>query len=246
MLKQLFSVLALVASSAALAAGGPAVTLDKAPIDLHDKESLQRGAKMFQNYCLGCHQMEYQRYSRTFRDLGIPDEVGMQELAFGANKVGDFIKNSAPKADLARWFGAPPPDLTNVARVRGPDWLYTYLRSFYADPSRPFGVNNAVFPLVGMPHVLQELQGVPTKKYETRLVDGVSTEVYVGIVADESGELSPEEYDRAVADLVNYLEYTGEPSKLESRSLGIKVMIFLLIFFVLAFLLKKEYWKDVH
>jgi ubiquinol-cytochrome c reductase cytochrome c1 subunit len=246
MLKQLFSVLALVASSAALAAGGHVVHLDKAPIDLHDKESLQRGAKMFQNYCLGCHQMEYQRYSRTFRDLGIPDDIGMQELAFGANKVGDFIKNSAPKTDLARWFGAAPPDLTNVARVRGPDWLYTYLRSFYADPSRPFGVNNEVFPLVGMPHVLQELQGVPTKKYETRLVDGVSTEVYVGIVADESGELSPEEYDRAVADLVNYLEYTGEPSKLESRSLGIKVMIFLLIFFVLAFLLKKEYWKDVH
>lgn len=246
MLKQLFSVLALVASSAALAAGGPAVKLDKAPIDLHDKESLQRGAKMFQNYCLGCHQMEYQRYSRTFRDLGIPDDIGMQELAFGANKVGDFIKNSAPKTDLARWFGAAPPDLTNVARVRGPDWLYTYLRSFYADPSRPFGVNNEVFPLVGMPHVLQELQGVPTKKYETRLVDGVSKEVYVGIVADESGELSPEEYDRAVADLVNYLEYTGEPSKLESQSLGIKVMIFLLIFFVLAFLLKKEYWKDVH
>ncbi len=246
MLKQLFSVLALVASSAAFAAGGHAVHLDKAPIDLHDKESLQRGAKMFQNYCLGCHQMEYQRYSRTFRDLGIPDEVGMQELAFTANKVGDFIKNAAPKADLARWFGAPPPDLTNVARVRGPDWLYTYLRSFYVDPTRPFGVNNEVFPLVGMPHVLQELQGVPSKKYETRLVDGESKEVYVGIVADESGELSPEEYDRAVADLVNYLEYTGEPSKLESRSLGIKVMIFLLIFFVLAFLLKKEYWKDVH
>lgn len=246
MLKQLFSVLAMVASSAAFAAGGHAVHLDKAPIDLHDKESLQRGAKMFQNYCLGCHQMEYQRYSRTFRDLGIPDEVGMQELAFTANKVGDFIKNAAPKADLARWFGAPPPDLTNVARVRGPDWLYTYLRSFYVDPTRPFGVNNEVFPLVGMPHVLQELQGVPSKKYETRLVDGESKEVYVGIVADESGELSPEEYDRAVADLVNYLEYTGEPSKLESRSLGIKVMIFLLIFFVLAFLLKKEYWKDVH
>ncbi len=246
MLKQLLSVLALVASSAALAAGGPAVHLDKAPIDLHDKESLQRGAKMFQNYCLGCHQMEYQRYSRTFRDLGIPEDVGMQELAFTANKVGDYIKNAAPKADLATWFGAPPPDLTNVARVRGPDWLYTYLRSFYADPSRPFGVNNDVFPLVGMPHVLQELQGVPHKKYETRLVDGVSKEVYVGIVADETGELSAEEYDRAVADLVNYLEYTGEPSKLESHSLGIKVMIFLLIFFVLAFLLKKEYWKDVH
>lgn len=245
MLKQLFSVLALVASSAALAAGGPAVKLDKAPIDLYNKESLQNGARLFQNYCLGCHQMEYQRYSRTFRDLGIPDEVGMETLAFGAKKVGDHIKNAAPKADLAKWFGAAPPDLTNVARVRGPDWIYTYLRSFYVDPTRPFGVNNTVFPLVGMPHVLQELQGIPYKRVETQMIDGVEHEVTI-IEADGTGELSKEEYDRAVADLVNYLEYTGEPSKLESHSLGIKVMIFLFIFFILAFLLKKEYWKDVH
>lgn len=245
MLKQLFSVLALVASSAALAAGGPAVKLDKAPIDLYNKESLQNGARLFQNYCLGCHQMEYQRYSRTFRDLGIPDEVGMETLAFGAKKVGDHIKNAAPKADLAKWFGAAPPDLTNVARVRGPDWIYTYLRSFYVDPTRPFGVNNTVFPLVGMPHVLQELQGIPYKRVETQMIDGVEHEVTI-IEADGTGEMSKEEYDRAVADLVNYLEYTGEPSKLESHSLGIKVMIFLFIFFILAFLLKKEYWKDVH
>ena len=193
MLKQLLAAVALVASSAALAASGHTVHLDKAPIDLTDKESLQRGARMFQNYCLGCHQMEYQRYSRTFRDLGIPDEVGMEQLAFTAKKVGDHIKNAAPKTDLAKWFGAAPPDLTNVARVRGPDWLYTYLRSFYADPSRPFGVNNDVFPMVGMPHVLQELQGLPYKAYETRLVDGESKQVYVGIKTDGTGELSTEE-----------------------------------------------------
>ena len=245
MMKNLFSVIALVASSWAMAAG-PAVHLDKAPIDLTDKASLQNGARLFQNYCLGCHQMQYQRYSRTFRDLDIPEDVGVENLMFTGKKVGDHIKNNMATKDAEKWFGAAPPDLTNVARVRGPDWLYTYLRSFYADPSRPFGVNNEVFPLVGMPHVLQELQGVPSKKYETRLVDGESKEVYVGIVADESGELSPEEYDRAVADLVNYMVYTGEPSKLESHSLGIKVLIFLLIFFVLAYLLKKEYWKDVH
>ena len=245
MLKQLFAAVALVTSTIALAAG-PAVPLDKAPIDLTDKESLQRGARMYQNYCLGCHQMEYQRYSRTFRDLGIPEELGMSELAFGAKKVGDHIKNAAPKAQLAAWFGAAPPDLTNVARVRGPDWLYTYLRTFYADPTRPFGVNNDVFPMVGMPHVLQELQGVPYKKYESRLVDGETKQEYVGIATDGSGELSTEEYDRAVADLVNYLEYSGEPTKLGAHSLGIKVLIFLFIFFILAFLLKKEYWKDVH
>jgi ubiquinol-cytochrome c reductase cytochrome c1 subunit len=146
---------------------------------------------------------------------------------------------------LARWFGAAPPDLTNVARVRGPDWIYTYLRTFYVDPTRPFGVNNEVFPLVGMPHVLQELQGIPTKVVETHVVDGVEHKV-TRFETDGSGELSTDEYDRAVADLVNYLEYTGEPTKLEAHSLGIKVMIFLVIFFIFAFLLKKEYWKDVH
>ena len=245
MMKNLFSVMALVASSWAMAAG-PAVPLDKAPIDLTDKASLQNGAKLFQNYCLGCHQMQYQRYSRTFRDLEIPEDVGMANLMFTGEKVGDHITNNMSAKDGEKWFGATPPDLTNVARVRGPDWLYTYLRSFYADPSRPFGVNNDVFPMVGMPHVLQELQGLPYKAYETRLVDGESKQVYVGIKTDGSGELSAEEYDRAVADLVNYLEYVGEPTKLESRELGVKVIVFLLIFFVLAYLLKKEYWRDVH
>lgn len=245
MIRKLLTALALVASSAAMAAGST-IPLDKAPIDLHDTESLQRGARTFQNYCLGCHQMQYQRYSRTFRDLGIPEDIGMETLAFGADKVGNFITNSAPKADLARWFGAAPPDLTNVARVRGPDWLYTYLRTFYVDASRPFGVNNKVFPMVGMPHVLQELQGVPYEATETRLIDGIPTEVSAGIKTDGSGELSTDEYDRVVADLVNYLEYTGEPSKLESHSLGIKVLIFLVVFFIFAFLLKKEYWRDVH
>lgn len=245
MMKKLLSAVALLASSLAMAAG-PSIPLDKAPIDLHDKASLQNGAKLFQNYCLGCHQMQYQRYSRTFRDLGIPEDIGMENLMFTGEKVGDHITNSMPGDYAANSFGVLPPDLTNVARVRGADWLYTYLRTFYVDDSRPFGVNNKVFPLVGMPHVLQELQGVPYQAYETRLVDGESKEVYVGIRTDGSGELSPEEYDRAVADLVNYMVYTGEPSKLESHSLGIKVLIFLLIFFVLAYLLKKEYWKDVH
>uniref|UniRef100_A0A486XQZ9 Ubiquinol cytochrome C oxidoreductase, cytochrome C1 subunit n=1 Tax=Rheinheimera sp. BAL341 TaxID=1708203 RepID=A0A486XQZ9_9GAMM len=245
MMKNLFSVMALVASSWAMAAG-PSVPLDKAPIDLTDKASLQNGAKLFQNYCLGCHQMQFQRYSRTFRDLDIPEDVGMANLMFTGEKVGDHITNNMSAKDGEKWFGATPPDLTNVARVRGPDWLYTYLRSFYADPSRPFGVNNDVFPMVGMPHVLQELQGLPYKAYETRLVDGESKQVYVGIKTDGTGELSTEEYDRAIADLVNYLEYVGEPTKLESRELGVKVMVFLLIFFVLAYLLKKEYWRDVH
>jgi len=244
-MKKLLSVIALLASSLAMAAG-PTIPLDKAPIDLHDKASLQHGAKLFQNYCLGCHQMQYQRYSRTFRDLDIPEDIGMEHLMFTGEKVGDHITNAMPAKFAENSFGVTPPDLTNVARVRGANWLYTYLRTFYVDETRPFGVNNKVFPTVGMPHVLQELQGVPYRAYETRLVDGQPQEVYVGIRTDGSGELSTEEYDRAVADLVNYLVYTGEPSKLEAHALGVKVLIFLLILFVLTYFLKKEYWKDVH
>lgn len=245
MMKKLLSAVALLASSLAMAAG-PTIPLDKAPIDLRDKASLQNGAKLYQNYCLGCHQMQYQRYSRTFKDLGIPEDLGMEHLMFTGEKVGDHITNAMPADYAENAFGVLPPDLTNVARVRGANWLYTYLRTFYVDESRPFGVNNKVFPTVGMPHVLQELQGVPYRAHETRLVDGQPTEVYVGIRTDGSGELSSEEYDRAVADLVNYLVYTGEPTKLESHALGTKVLIFIFIFFVLAYFLKKEYWKDVH
>ncbi|WP_341502904.1 cytochrome c1 [Gallaecimonas sp. GXIMD4217] len=228
-----------------LAAGGN-VHLDKAEYDLSDKASLQRGAKLFMNYCFGCHQMQYQRYQRTADDLGIPVDLMQENLMFNDVKIGSHMTNAMPQDKAAKWFGKVPPDLTLVARVRGADWIYTYLRSFYVDESRPWGVNNAVFPDVGMPHVLQELQGVPHKTYETRLVDGEEKEVYVGIKADGTGELSEEEYDKAVLDLVNFLEYTGEPMRLESESLGWKVLLFLAIFFVFAYFLKKEYWKDVH
>lgn len=245
MFKKLLSAVALLASSVVMAAG-PSIPLDKAPVDLKDTASLQRGFMLYQNYCLGCHQMEYQRYARSFRDLDIPEDIGMENLMFTGERVGDFITNTMSPADASNWFGTVAPDLTNVSRVRTADWVYTYLRSFYKDESRPFGVNNKVFEMVGMPHVLQELQGVPYRAYETRLVDGQPTEVYVGIRTDGSGELSTEEYDRVVADLVNYLVYTGEPSKLQSKALGTKVLIFLFIFFVLAYFLKKEYWKDVH
>ncbi|MDP4527491.1 cytochrome c1 [Alkalimonas delamerensis] len=244
MLKHIIAAAALLASTVALAAG-PNIPLERAPVDIRDTESLQRGFKLFQNYCLACHQMQYQRYARSFRDLDIPEELGMEYLMFTGERVGDHITNAMDPADAAEWFGDAIPDLTNVARVRGPNWIYTFLKSFYKDDSRPFGVDNDVFPMVGMPHVLQELQGVPYKAYETRLVDGQPTEVYVGIRTDGSGELSEEEYNRAVADLVNYLVYAGEPYRLESERLGVKVLIFLAIFFVLAYLLKKEYWKDV-
>jgi len=236
-------------SSAAMAAG--AVDLPfKADIDQTDKASLQRGAKLFMNYCLGCHQAQFQRYERTFNDLGIPLDLGMENLVFTRDtKVGDHIKNAMPQADAAKWFGAPPPDLTLEARLRGPDWIYSYLKTFYVDPSRPFGVNNTVFKDVGMPHVLQELQGVPTKKevFEEQLIDGELKKVSLGVqyVVDGSGELSEDEYDRAVLDITNFMVYIGEPMILERESIGYKALIYCFIFFVLAVLLKKEFWRDV-
>ncbi|WP_404342481.1 cytochrome c1 [Pseudoalteromonas mariniglutinosa] len=227
-------------------AAGPAVPLMDAGNDLTDKASLQRGAKLFMNYCLGCHQMQYQRYERTFRDIGIPTEIGQETLIFDGSKVGGHIINAMDKDDAAKWFGAAVPDLTNVARVRGSDWIYTYLKSFYKDESRPFGVNNTVFPLVGMPHVLQELQGLPAPIIEEVQENGKTVKKVVGTQTDGSGEMSTDEYDHAVRDITNFLEYVGEPSRLESEALGIKVIGFLIILFILAFMLKKEYWRDVH
>ena len=226
-------------------AAGPTVPLDEAEVDLHDKASLQRGAQLYMNYCLGCHQLQYHRYNRTFEDLGIPQELGEENLQFTGQKAGDRITNNMSTEAASNWFGTAAPDLTNVARGRGADWIYTYLRSFYTDDSRPFGVNNAVFPNVGMPHVLQELQGVPEKTYEERMIDGKMKDVYVGIKTDGSGRLSESEYDQAALDLTSFLVYMGEPMLLEQRRIGWFVFGFLLIFTLLAWFLKKEFWKDL-
>jgi len=232
--------------SLAMAAGAN-VPLDKANNDLTDKASLQNGAKMFMNYCFGCHSTQYQRYERVANDLEIPVDLMKENLIFDPEaKIGSLIVNAMPAEQAASWFGAPPPDLTLVARVRGADWLYTYLRTFYEDPSRPFGVNNIVFPSVGMPHVLEELQGIPTPIYATHIVDGEEVEVVVGTETDGSGELSTGEYDDAVRDLVNFLVYSGDPVKLERHAMGWWVMAFLVLFTIIVVLLKKEYWRDVH
>ncbi|MBD1565251.1 cytochrome c1 [Vibrio sp. SA48] len=232
--------------SLALAAGAN-VHLDKANNDLTDQASLQNGAKLFMNYCFGCHSTQYQRYERVATDFGIPADLMKESLIFDPNaKIGQLMENAIPDKSAAKWFGAAPPDLTLVARVRGTDWLYTYLRSFYADPSRPFGVNNIVFPSVGMPHVLEELQGIPQPVYGTHQVDGEEVEVVVGTQSDGTGELSQSEYDQAVRDLVNFLDYSAEPVKLERQSLGWWVMAFLVLFTIVVVMLKKEYWRDVH
>ncbi|CAH0526925.1 cytochrome c1 [Vibrio hippocampi] len=245
-MKKWIVVLFALLPSLVLAAGGN-VHLDKANNDLTDQASLQNGAKLFMNYCFGCHSTQYQRYERIANDLGIPVELAKENLVFDPNaKIGDLMVNSMPQKQAAAWFGAAPPDLTLVARVRGVDWLYTYLRSFYADPSRPFGVNNITFPNVGMPHVLEELQGIPMPVYETEVVDGEEVQVIVGTKSNGRGELSEGEYDEAVRDLVNFLEYSGDPVKLERHALGWWVMGFLVIFSIIVVLLKKEYWRDVH
>lgn len=245
-MKKLFVLLFALVPALGFAAGGN-FALDKANNDIRDKASLQRGAQTFMNYCFACHSTQYQRYERVATDLDIPLDLMRENLMFDSEAVvGDLMVNNMPAEDAARWFGVAPPDLTLTARVRGVDWLYTYLRSFYEDPSRPFGVNNVIFPSVGMPHVLQELQGVPQPVIETHMVGGQEQQVVVGVKADGTGELSQSEYDDAVRDLVNFLEYAGDPVQVERESMGVWVLLFLVIFTGVGYLLYKEYWRDIH
>lgn len=227
-----FGLFALVPMLTLASSGG--VHLDKAGNDLTDKDSLKRGFESYINYCLGCHQLQYQRYGRTFADLGISDADGVANFMYTGEKVGDHITNTMPAKEAAKWFGSAPPDLTLEARLRSPDWIYTYLRSFYVDPNRPFGVNNTVFKDVGMPHVLQSLQGVRTMDEHGNLSEATG------------GSMTAEEYDVFARDLANFLEYTAEPSKLDRQAMGYWVIGFLFIFLIFAYLLKVEYWKDVH
>ena len=230
-----------------LASGGEGYPLEKAPIDLHNKASLQNGAKLFVNYCMGCHSLDYQRYNRMARDIGLTDAQVKENLIFTGAKVGDTMKNAMPKADAKRWFGVIPPDLTLIARARGVDYLYTYLQTFYQDPTRPFGVNNAAFPNAGMPHVLWQLQGMQKPIYAVhKNPEGHETKVLEGFELVQPGSMSPPEFKETVADLVNFLAYVGEPIQLKRQSIGIWVLLFLALTTVVFYLLKKEYWKDVH
>ncbi|MGY3931585.1 ubiquinol--cytochrome c reductase, cytochrome c1 [Aeromonas encheleia] len=240
----IFAVLALLPSL--VLASGSGFPLDKAEYNLSDKASLQRGATTFMNYCAGCHSTQYQRYNRVATDIGIPEELMRENLVFTDAKIGDLMKSAMSEKDAARWFGAPPPDLTLVARVRGANWIYTYLRAFYVDETRPFGVNNAVFPSVGMPHVLEPLQGTPRAEFGSHEVDGQSVQRVVSIKSDGNGEMNNEEYDQTVLDLVNFLVYSAEPVQQERERMGFWVLGFIVIFFIFTVLLKKEFWRDVH
>jgi ubiquinol-cytochrome c reductase cytochrome c1 subunit len=245
LIKQLLALLVFVPLAAA-ASGEGHVQLDKAPVNLSDNASLQRGAKMFVNYCLNCHSASYMRYSRL-QDIGLTEEQIKNNLLFATEKIGDTMTVNMKYTDAKAWFGATPPDLSVVARSRGSDWLYTYLRSFYRDDSRPTGWNNIAFDKVGMPHVLVSLQGEQIAHFKKETDhEGKEQEVFERFELVKPGKVSQAEYDSMVGDLVNYLTWMAEPVKNKRMHTGLLVLAFLAVFFVIAYYLKKEFWKDVH
>lgn len=215
--------------------------LQKAKIDPTDKVSLLRGAKHFVTYCLGCHSAKYMRYLRIALDAGTDEKTVLREIAPEGAGIYDQLHTAMNKHDAEKWFGVQPPDLSLIARSRGADWLYTYLKSYYKDSARPFGVNNLVFPDTAMPNPLWQLQGEQIAQ-QRKTIWGERTELEL----EQPGTLSEKEFDLFVNDLVNFLVYVGEPVQQERKHLGRFVLLFLLVFAVLAYMLKREYWKDIH
>ncbi len=237
----------LAAAPAALASGGGDHPYFR--VDTSNLAGLQRGARDFMSYCSGCHGMKYLRYNRMAEDLGIPEELLKANLMFTSDKPGDLITVAMPK-ESADWLGAQPPDLSLTARSRGPEWVADYLQSFYIDPSRPLGVNNTVLPGASMPHVLWELQGLQAKNehHDAAGHGEVAAEGHAAkkFTLVQKGKLSEEEYKKFVADITNFMVYAAEPGRNKRISTGWHVLIFLSLFLPIAYLLKKEYWKDVH
>ena len=241
----LLRALMVIVVSASTAFGSSNVSLDKAPINLTDEGSLQRGAKTFINYCLNCHNAAFMRYS-ALTQIGLTEQQIKVNLMFTSDKFGDTMVSALDPKDAKEWFGGLPPDLTLVARVRGSDWLYTFLRSFHKDDASPTGWNNLVFKNVGMPHVLHDLQGTQalTKIGEKPGHDGHKDPI-MKLTIDRAGSMSAAEYDRFVLDLVNYLTYMAEPVGLQRTQIGVMVLFFLVFAFFVSLWLKNEYWKDV-
>lgn len=233
-----------------MAAGGGHLHLEEADYDLSDQASLQRGAKYFVNYCMGCHSAQYVRYEKVAEAAGLTTEEVQENFMFSENKkIGSQMISAMGPDDAERWLGTAIPDLTLTARLKhgGGDWVYSYLKGFYVDDSRPTGVNNIVFPDVGMPHVLAGLQGLQKANFKVETDEnGNEHKTFEGFELVSAGSMTSEEYDQMALDLTNFMVWASEPMKLERQRLGVYVMIFLAIFFVLAYLLKKEYWKDVH
>lgn len=231
----LFSVAALAAS------GGP---LLQAGNDLSDQASLQRGAQLYMNYCSGCHSLKFLRYQRMAEDLGLTEEEVMGSLNFTGAKFGEQIQVTMRNADGTEWFGKMPPDLSLISRVRGSNWIYTYLKSFYLDESRPLGWNNQLFPNVSMPNPLWELQGLQHAEFGEP--DAAGSRHPERLVVTSAGRQSAADFDQSVRDITNFLEYAGEPAALKRQALGVWVILFLVALTFLAYLLKQEYWSDVH
>ena len=217
------------------------IELQKAKIDLSDNDSLQRGAQHFVTYCLGCHSAKHIRYLRIAIDVGADQQKVLKDIAPEGASIYDQLHSAMNKHDAEKWFGTQPPDLSLIARSRGADWLYSYLKSYYTDDTKPLGVNNLIFKDTAMPNPLWQLQG--EQHAETRKTIWGD---YTKLVLEEPGTLSEKEFDLFVNDLVNFLVYVGEPVQLERQRIGKYVIFFLLMFTVIAYLLKKEYWKDVH
>ena len=262
MKRSIWFYLLLAAPVLAAASEGSNWKMDAFHPNIQDKPSLQRGAQLFVNYCMGCHSLKFQRYERTADDLEVPHDIFAANLIFADQKIGSLMTNAMPTEKSKAWFGAAPPDLTLVAKLRGGEWLYNYLRTFYLDPSRPFGVNNKVFPNVAMPDPFLELQGTPVEachqvpkiadnggEERDPLAPGVAiTHEQCGFidVVQGTGKLTPEKFDQAVYDIVNFLYYVAEPARFERERLGIYVLLFLVVLYVFTALLGREYNKEVH
>lgn len=235
-------VIACLLFSAVASAAGGEVKLDRANIDLRDAVSIQRGAQVFANYCMGCHSGSFMRYSNLL-DLGLSEQQVLDNLVFTDAKIGDTMTIAMKEADGKTWFGVTPPDLSVIARSRGTDWLYTYLRSFYRDESVVTGWNNVVFPNAAMPHVLWKLQGI--QRLHAGVADGHG-EAHSELMLETPGTMSPQEYDDTIRDLVGFLQYMAEPASVKREQLGVIVLMFLGLMAALTWLLKREFWKDVH
>ncbi len=231
-----------------MAAGGatnPAFT-QHANNDVGNQDSLRRGARNYMNYCSGCHSAKYVRYNTLASGLGLSEEQVIENLMFNGEKIHDTLQINMQSDDAKRWFGVTPPDLSLIARSRGADHIYNFLRSYYVDDSRATGVNNMVIDNVAMPNVLWQLQGLQQAVYKEEAgADGAMHETFDRFDAVTAGTLSPEEFDQFVRDTVNFLDYIAEPMQLKRRAIGVRVLLFLAFFFVIAYMLKKEIWKDV-
>jgi ubiquinol-cytochrome c reductase cytochrome c1 subunit len=249
---KLVAAAALAATSVAFAASGPSGAWQhwNAEVEIDNLGSMQRGARNFMSYCANCHTLKYARYSRVAEDLKISTGQLEQFLLIPGAKPSDYITNNLPVADAEQWFGIAPPDLSLVTRSKGADHVYRFMKTFYADPTKPTGVNNLALEGTAMPHVLSDLQGVQTAVFRNEEVPGeggklVARKVWEKFEPDTPGSLSAAEYDQFVGDIVNFLQYVGEPVQAKRQRLGVWVVLFLLLFTALAYLLKREYWRDI-